>query len=82
MTNKEAMDTLASIRKYLCSGNPIWNTEIISEAVDMAIDALCSNGSQRNCTNCKYKDVEGWEEPCLMCGGFDLYEPQTERSSE
>ncbi len=40
MTNKEAIDVLTSIRDYLCRGNPIWRTEPIHDAVNMAVDAL------------------------------------------
>lgn len=40
MTNKEAIEMIASIGKYLLSGNPIWKTEPVKEATDMAIEAL------------------------------------------
>ena len=40
LTNKEAIEMIASIGKYLTDGNPIWKTEPIKEATDMAIKAL------------------------------------------
>lgn len=40
LSNVDSIDILEQIKLYLCSGNPIWNTEIISEAIDNAINAL------------------------------------------
>jgi hypothetical protein len=40
LSNTDSIDVLEQIKSYLCSGNPIWNVEIISEAIDNAINAL------------------------------------------
>lgn len=40
LSNKDSIDVLEQIKSYLCSGNPIWHIEIISEAIDNAINAL------------------------------------------
>jgi hypothetical protein len=40
LSNEDSIDILEQIKSYLCSGNPIWNVEIISEAIDNAINAL------------------------------------------
>ena len=40
MTTEEAIKILTNIEAYLIAGNPIWDTDTIREAFDMAIDAL------------------------------------------
>lgn len=40
MTTNEAIKILTNIEAYLIAGNPIWDTDTIREAFDMAIDAL------------------------------------------
>ena len=40
LTNKEAIEMIASMGKYLTDGNPIWKTEPIKEATNMAMSAL------------------------------------------
>ena len=40
LSNEDSIDVLEQIKSYLCNGNPIWNIEIISEAIDNAINAL------------------------------------------
>lgn len=40
LSNEDSINILEQIKSYLCSGNPIWNVEIISEAIDNAINAL------------------------------------------
>jgi len=40
MNKLEALEVCEAIKKYLCAGNPIWNTEYIGEALDEAMQAL------------------------------------------
>ena len=40
MTYEEAIELLDNIKKYMCAGNPIWDTEKITIAMDMAINVL------------------------------------------
>lgn len=40
MTRSEAIDMLRQICSYLTAGNPVWRTEPIREACEMAIEAL------------------------------------------
>lgn len=40
MTREEAIKKINAIKKYLTSGNPIWDVREIDEAIDMAIEAL------------------------------------------
>ena len=40
MTNEEAIKKIEEIKEYLIAGNPIWDIEVISEACEMAVDAL------------------------------------------
>ena len=40
MTRSDAIDMLRQICSYLTAGNPVWRTEPIREACDMAIEAL------------------------------------------
>lgn len=40
MITNEAIKILTNIEAYLIAGNPIWDTDTIREAFDMAIDAL------------------------------------------
>ena len=40
MTIEKAIDVLRGMELYLCSGNPIWKTDSIKEAVNMACEAL------------------------------------------
>ena len=40
MTRSEAIDMLRQICSYLTAGNPVWRTEPIKEACEMAIEAL------------------------------------------
>ena len=40
MKTNEAIKILTNIAAYLIAGNPIWDTDTIREAFDMAIDAL------------------------------------------
>ncbi len=69
MTNKEAIEMIASIGKYLSSGNPIWKTEPVKEATDMAIEALKANTDGVLCAladrECPFQGKEfAW---CLTC---------------
>lgn len=67
MTKLEALKVCEAIKKYLCAGNPIWNTEYIGAALDEAMQALreqkagewhvldeCSNAGMY-CSNCGKK---------------------------
>ena len=40
MTTNEAIKILTNIEAYLIAGNPIWDTDTIREAFDMAIEEL------------------------------------------
>ncbi len=40
MTNEEAIKKLEGFKNYLCSGNPIWDTNEVAEVFDTAIEAL------------------------------------------
>lgn len=40
VSTTEAIELLFSIKRYMCSGNPIWNTDVVEEAMNMAILAL------------------------------------------
>ena len=40
MTIEQAIAVLRGMKIYLCSGNPIWRTDLIKEAVNMACEAL------------------------------------------
>lgn len=40
MTRSEAIDMIRQIASYLTAGNPVWRSEPIREACDMAIEAL------------------------------------------
>lgn len=40
MTTSDAIDMLRQIASYLTAGNPVWRTEPIRKACDMAIEAL------------------------------------------
>lgn len=40
MTTEQAITVLRGMETYLCSGNPIWRTDLIKEAVSMACEAL------------------------------------------
>jgi len=40
MTIKQAINVLRGMETYLCSGNPIWRTDLIKETVSMACEAL------------------------------------------
>ena len=51
MTRSEAIDMLRQICSYLTAGNPVWRTEPIREACDMAIDALTAEPTQTNTSN-------------------------------
>lgn len=41
--NEEAIKMLTNIKAYLTAGNPIWDTDKVAEAIDMAIEALKQN---------------------------------------
>ena len=45
MTIEQAITVLRGMEKYLCSGNPIWRTELIKESVNMACEALVQAGT-------------------------------------
>ena len=64
----------------------IYATEMWSMYEDEFLKWLNASYTIRNCTTCMYEELEGCEEPCLECKGFDLYEPmdepQTEREGE
>ena len=47
MTKKEAIKKINAIKKYLTAGNPIWDVKEIDEALDMAIEALQTEGVGR-----------------------------------
>lgn len=40
MDRIEAMKLLSEIKHYLTAGNPVWDKEVVAEALDMAIEAL------------------------------------------
>ena len=40
MTKDDCINKIKNIKAYLTAGNPIWNTDEIAEACDMAIEAL------------------------------------------
>ena len=45
MTKKEAINMCMEVRHYLTQGNPIWDKNKVSEALDMAIEALSEETS-------------------------------------
>ena len=40
MTKDDCINKIQDIKAYLTAGNPIWNTDEIAEACDMAIESL------------------------------------------
>lgn len=40
MTREEAIKKINAIKKYLITGNPIWDVKEIDEVLNMAIEAL------------------------------------------
>lgn len=49
MDRIEAMKLLSEIKHYLTAGNPVWDVDEISEALDMAIEAL---RNEISCVKC------------------------------
>ena len=46
MTKAEAQEMLQEIKHYLTAGNPVWDVEVVAEALDMAIEALMQDCNQ------------------------------------
>ncbi|MBR2566163.1 MAG: hypothetical protein IKE29_16285 [Paenibacillus sp.] len=40
MTREEKVHVLEQIKDYLCAGNPIWDVDMVAEAMDAGIEAL------------------------------------------
>ena len=88
MTIEQAITVLRGMEKYLCSGNPIWKTELIKESVNMACEALVQADTPQtdySCNTCANKGDHGGE--CRNCVTDSEtirwktpsnYEPQTE----
>jgi len=69
MTIKQAINVLRGMETYLCSGNPIWRTDLIKETVSMACEALGqANTPQTESTGSPigdYRDgVGAWQTDC------------------
>ena len=45
MTREEEIHIAEQIKDYLCEGNPIWDVDMISEVMDVAIEALKFRGA-------------------------------------
>lgn len=50
MIKETAVEMCQEIKRYLCAGNPVWNTEVIAEVMDMAIEALQAQLSEESTT--------------------------------
>ena len=46
MTKEEALQKLQAVKSYMTSGNPIWNVAEMTEAFDMAIEALSASETE------------------------------------
>lgn len=42
MTKEITIKVLESIREYLCAGNPVWDTDMVEETMDVAISDVMS----------------------------------------
>lgn len=40
MDREETVGILNSIKEYLCNGNPIWDTKLVREAIDNAVNDI------------------------------------------
>ena len=56
MTIEQAIAVLRGMKIYLCSGNPIWKTELIKESVNMACEALVQADTPQ--TDCSMERTE------------------------
>ena len=45
MTREEHLHITEQIKEYLCEGNPIWDVDMIAEAMDAAIEAIKFRGA-------------------------------------
>ena len=70
MTRSEAIDMLRQICSYLTAGNPVWRTEPIREACDMAIEALAEKEASAEPRWIPVTDAEPQES-----GDYLLYRP-------
>ena len=52
MTKAGAIDICMEVRDYLTSGNPIWDKGAVSEALNMAIEALQTDIVR--CKDCRW----------------------------
>lgn len=78
MTIDKAIEILKEIKHYLCAGNPIWNTDMVAEAIDIAIERM--NSPKQGEIECfrtdRYKSCEYTDE----CNGYLCLKAWAERS--
>ena len=69
MTKEEAIRIVQECRQYLMSGSPIWDIQIIDEALGMAIEALSESDDVNHdgCDGCRYEQNTEYEYPCSEC---------------
>ena len=71
---------------HTCFRTPNTEKELyeVLETMPRFIEILASVEADRKtepqtCETCKYADKEWYEEPCVMCGYMERYEPKTEK---
>lgn len=47
MKPEEASNNVQKIKNYMCAGDPMWDTTVIEQTIDTAIDALQSKLDER-----------------------------------
>ena len=75
MTIEKAINVLRGMELYLCSGNPIWKTDPIKEAVNMACEALKQTDTpQTELWDKKASDCDLWQKDrtCIGCYRYDI----------
>ena len=68
MTRSEAIDMLRQICSYLTAGNPVWRSEPIREAIDMAIEALTEREASAERSGKWIPRDDRWR--CTLCNGI------------
>lgn len=84
MEREEAIKICKEIRKYLCAGNPIWDTEKIHEALTTAIIDMKMMPRVLNTLNIVRNTVENasQEHPYKEIGKFETYSEYNEGWSD